>query len=59
MAITPVALSDGWAERRLGICVRDLAQLPSHARRLVAYLATAGAERGRSDPADGDVPRPA
>jgi hypothetical protein len=59
MAITPVALSDGWAERRLGICARDLAQLPSHARRLVPHLATAGAARGRPDPAGGDVRRPA
>lgn len=32
-------LSDPWAERRLGICVRSLAGLPPHARRLVEHLA--------------------
>ena len=32
-------LSDAWAERRLGICVRSLAGLPPHARRLVEHLA--------------------
>ncbi|WP_424811592.1 LysR substrate-binding domain-containing protein [Roseococcus sp. YIM B11640] len=32
-------LTDAWAERRLGICVRSLAGLPPHARRLVEHLA--------------------
>ncbi|MBU8546105.1 MULTISPECIES: LysR family transcriptional regulator [Roseomonadaceae] len=39
MAISRVALSDSWAERQLGICIRDLAKLPAHARKLVEYLA--------------------
>lgn len=39
MAIACLPLSDDWAERRLGICVRDLASLPPHARRLVEHLA--------------------
>jgi DNA-binding transcriptional LysR family regulator len=42
MAIRAVPLSDTWAERRLGICVRGLAQLPAHARRLVEHLAREG-----------------
>jgi DNA-binding transcriptional LysR family regulator len=33
-----VRLSDDWAERKLHICVRQLAQLPSFARELVAML---------------------
>ncbi len=35
-----VSLADAWAERRLGICIRSLAGLPPHARRLVEHLAT-------------------
>lgn len=38
MAIRLVSLSDPWALRHLRICVRDLALLPSHARRLVEHL---------------------
>jgi DNA-binding transcriptional LysR family regulator len=42
MAIRAVPLNDAWAERRLGICVRAMAQLPAHARRLVEHLAREG-----------------
>jgi DNA-binding transcriptional LysR family regulator len=38
MAIVPVALSDSWAVRELKICVRNLAELPPYARRLVEHL---------------------
>jgi DNA-binding transcriptional LysR family regulator len=40
MAIVPVALSDSWAVRELKICVRNLAELPPYARRLVEHLRT-------------------
>lgn len=43
LPIRVVALADPWAERRLGICLRDLAALPPHARRLVEHLARDGA----------------
>jgi DNA-binding transcriptional LysR family regulator len=42
MAVSRVALSDAWAVRHLGICVRGLANLPAHARKLVEYLADQG-----------------
>lgn len=38
MAIRRVRLRDEWAERKLRICVRDMAQLPSFARDLVDIL---------------------
>jgi DNA-binding transcriptional LysR family regulator len=38
MAITPVTLTDGWAERDLTICVRNFEELPIFARELVAHL---------------------
>jgi DNA-binding transcriptional LysR family regulator len=38
MAIKAVALTDAWAERDLTICVRRLAELPTHARQLVEHL---------------------
>ena len=40
-ALAIVSLEDQWAERRLLVVVRRLGVLPSHARRLVAHLATA------------------
>jgi DNA-binding transcriptional LysR family regulator len=39
MAIRALPLSDGWADRRLVICVRRLDALPHHPRRLVEHLA--------------------
>jgi DNA-binding transcriptional LysR family regulator len=42
LGLRAVPLADPWAERRLGICVRSLAQLPPHARRLVEHLARDG-----------------
>jgi DNA-binding transcriptional LysR family regulator len=41
-----VPLADAWAERRLTICVRRLADLPLHARRLISALASSGNEAG-------------
>ena len=38
MAITTVDLTDAWAHRDLTICVRDLDELPTYARELVAHL---------------------
>ena len=38
MAITAVDLTDAWALRDLTICVRDLEELPTYARELVAHL---------------------
>jgi Transcriptional regulator len=38
MRLARIALADPWATRRLNICVRDLAALPAHARRLVEAL---------------------
>jgi DNA-binding transcriptional LysR family regulator len=38
MAITTVDLTDAWALRDLTICVRDLDELPTYARELVAHL---------------------
>ena len=38
MAITPVTLTDSWAERDLTICVRKFEELPIFARELVAHL---------------------
>ncbi|MFH6781063.1 MULTISPECIES: LysR substrate-binding domain-containing protein [Methylobacterium] len=38
MAIRIIPLEDAWALRRLSICVRCLAELPTHAGRLVAHL---------------------
>ncbi len=38
MAITPVTLTDSWAERDLTICVRNFEELPIFARELVAHL---------------------
>jgi DNA-binding transcriptional LysR family regulator len=46
MAIEFVRLSDGWALRRLTICVRRQAALPAPARRLVAHLATPETKNG-------------
>lgn len=43
-AVAAVPLSDPWASRRLLICVRSLAALPSHARRLVEHLAAGAAD---------------
>lgn len=43
-AVTTVPLSDPWASRHLLICVRSLAALPSHARRLVEHLAAGVAD---------------
>lgn len=42
LGIRAVPLTDPWAERRLGICVRSMVQLPAHARRLVEHLAREG-----------------
>lgn len=42
MAISAVPLSDAWAKRHLGICVRAMTELSAHARRLVEHLARAG-----------------
>jgi DNA-binding transcriptional LysR family regulator len=42
LPIRLVALSDGWAVRRLAICLRDRAALAPHARRLVDHLAQEG-----------------
>jgi DNA-binding transcriptional LysR family regulator len=42
MAIVPVVLSDLWAVRELKICVRNLAELPPYARRLVEHLRARG-----------------
>jgi molybdate transport repressor ModE-like protein len=39
-ALRVVKLSDAWAERKLLICVRELAALPTYARELVAALKT-------------------
>lgn len=41
-----VPLSDGWAVRRLAVCVRRLAELPHHARRLVEHLIATGKASG-------------
>jgi molybdate transport repressor ModE-like protein len=38
MAVTPVTLTDAWAERDLTICVRNFEELPIFARELVAHL---------------------
>jgi DNA-binding transcriptional LysR family regulator len=38
MAVTPVTLTDSWAERDLTICVRNFEELPIFARELVAHL---------------------
>jgi molybdate transport repressor ModE-like protein len=38
MAVTPVTLTDAWAERALTICVRNFEELPIFARELVAHL---------------------
>jgi DNA-binding transcriptional LysR family regulator len=38
MAIRTIPLTDPWTRRRLRICVRRLATLPAHARRLVEHL---------------------
>ena len=38
MAITTVDLTDAWAVRDLTICVRNLEELPTYARELVAHL---------------------
>jgi len=38
MAIKIISLTDRWALRRHAICVRNLASLPAHARRLVECL---------------------
>lgn len=38
MAVTPVTLTDSWAERDLTICVRKFEELPVFARELVAHL---------------------
>jgi DNA-binding transcriptional LysR family regulator len=38
MAVTPVTLTDSWAERDLTICVRNFEELPVFARELVAHL---------------------
>jgi len=38
MVIHVIPLADPWAVRRLVICVRHLAELPAHARRLVEHL---------------------
>lgn len=45
MGIALVPLADGWAARKLVLCVRALAALPAPARRLVAHLRLA---KGRS-----------
>ncbi|BEM87562.1 hypothetical protein SME46J_20320 [Serratia marcescens] len=42
-----LALTDDWATRRLSIAVRELAQLPLPAQRLVAFL-----RQGEEDLAD-------
>jgi DNA-binding transcriptional LysR family regulator len=38
MAIRIIPLEDAWALRRLTICVRSLAELPTHAARLAEHL---------------------
>lgn len=38
LALARIPLADGWATRRLDICVRTLAALPAHARHLVEAL---------------------
>lgn len=38
LALRTLDLTDRWAERDLTICVRKLADLPAHARRLIAEL---------------------
>ncbi|MGL4285127.1 MAG: LysR family transcriptional regulator [Phreatobacter sp.] len=40
MAIRSIRLTEGWATRRLSLCVRGFDQLPLHARELVEHLAT-------------------
>lgn len=47
MALSIVQLEDDWAERRLQICVADLAALPLFARKLVDLLVEDG--QGRQD----------
>lgn len=49
MAIEIVRLSDPWALRELTICTRGLAELPAHARQLIAHL-RAGAGRLSTPP---------
>ena len=38
MAVTPVSLTDAWAERDLTICVRSFEALPAYSRDLVEHL---------------------
>ena len=38
LAIDAVPISDSWAVRELRLCVRALAELPAHTRRLVSHL---------------------
>ncbi|HTZ76358.1 MAG TPA: LysR substrate-binding domain-containing protein [Stellaceae bacterium] len=38
MAIEIVPLADPWALRQLTLCTRNLAELPAHARQLIAHL---------------------
>lgn len=38
LAVRRVALTDPWATRRLAICIREMAALPIHARKLVEAL---------------------
>jgi len=42
LAIQSIPLADEWAVRELRLCVRDLAALTPHARRLVDHLRVAG-----------------
>jgi DNA-binding transcriptional LysR family regulator len=45
LALATVPLADGWASRRLMVCVRQLSALSPHARRLIEHLIEAGAGR--------------
>lgn len=51
MAIRSVPLSDGWAERRLVVCMRSLQALPAFARDLVALLEADAREAANEAPA--------
>uniref|UniRef100_UPI0039EF4706 LysR family transcriptional regulator n=1 Tax=Bordetella sputigena TaxID=1416810 RepID=UPI0039EF4706 len=58
MAIAIIPLNDPWAERKLKICVRALAELPPFARTLVERLMTdvAAGDPAAGDPAAGEAP---
>lgn len=57
--ISMIQLTDGWAKRRLHVCMRDLEALPPYARELVDMFVAEGRSGGSRCPSFTDVQDPA